>query len=199
MTKVIAIMSMSLDGYVADPNDGVAEVFDWYFSGDVEIPMPIATSDFTFHVSAPSADHVRGLMAEVGAFLTGRRTFERADGWGGRHPMDVTTVVLTHRLPEDRPAADENFVFVTEGIEAAVAAARKIAGDKNVIVNGGQMAQQALDAGLLDEIGVDVVPVLLGAGTPFFPSLGIKPVQLEGPISVVQGLGVTHLTYRVKK
>jgi hypothetical protein len=80
MTKVVAIMSMSLDGYVADANDGVAEVFDWYFSGDVEVPTASTRSDLTFHVSAPSADHLRGLQAEVGAMLTGRRTFERADG-----------------------------------------------------------------------------------------------------------------------
>ncbi len=70
MTKVVALMSMSLDGYVADANDGVAEVFDWYFSGDVEVPMPIPTPDFTFRVSPPSAGHLRGLMAEVGAMLT---------------------------------------------------------------------------------------------------------------------------------
>src|SRR6266545_1414784 len=89
MTKVVAIMSMSLDGYVADATDGVAEVFDWYFSGDVEIPMPSATSDTTFRVSPPSADHVRGLMAEVGAMLTGRRTFDRAGGWGGQHPRGM--------------------------------------------------------------------------------------------------------------
>src|ERR671933_17490 len=87
MAKVIAIMSMSLDGYVADANDGVAEVFDWYFSGDVEVPTVSTTSGMTFHVSAPSADHLRALMAEVGAMLTGRRTFERADGWGGQHPL----------------------------------------------------------------------------------------------------------------
>src|SRR5215218_10951959 len=96
MTKVVAIMSMSLDGYVADATDGVAEVFDWYFSGDVEIPMPSATSDMTFRVSPPSADHVRGLMAEVGAMLTGRRTFDRAGGWGGQHPWDVPAFVVTH-------------------------------------------------------------------------------------------------------
>jgi hypothetical protein len=80
MTKVVALMSMSLDGYVADANDGVAEVFDWYFSGDVEVPTASTTSGMTFHVSAPSADHLRGLMAEAGAMLTGRRTFERAEG-----------------------------------------------------------------------------------------------------------------------
>jgi hypothetical protein len=91
MTKVVALMSMSLDGYVADANDGVAEVFDWYFSGDVEIAMPSTRSDMTFHVSAPSADHLKGLMAEVGAMLTGRRTFERANGWAastrGMYPL----------------------------------------------------------------------------------------------------------------
>ena len=95
MTKVVAIMSMSLDGYVADANDGVAEVFDWYFSGDVEVPMPIPTPDFTFHVSAPSADHVRGLMAEVGlphrsAHVRGRRRLGRPAPVGysrfRRHP-----------------------------------------------------------------------------------------------------------------
>ena len=98
MTKVVALMSMSLDGYVADANDGVAEVFDWYFSGDVEIPT--GSTDFTFHVSAPSADHLRGLMAEAGAFLTGRRTFEVADGWGGQHPWDVPAFVVTHHVPD---------------------------------------------------------------------------------------------------
>lgn len=113
--------------------------------------------------------------------------------------MDVTTVVLTHRLPQDRPAADENFVFVTGGIEEAVDTAKKIAGDKNVGVNGGQMASQCLDAGLLDEISVDLVPVILGGGTPFFSSLGVKPAQLDGPISAVEGIGVTHLSYRVRK
>jgi dihydrofolate reductase len=103
MTKVVAIMSMSLDGHVADATDGVAEVFDWYFSGDVEIPMPSATSDMTFRVSPPSADHVRGLMAEVGAMLTGRRTFDRAGGWGGQHPWDVPAVVVTHNVPDGWP------------------------------------------------------------------------------------------------
>src|SRR3954452_12996699 len=93
MSKVIALMSMSLDGYVADSDDGVVEVFDWYFSGEVEILMPVATSEFTFRVSPQSADHVRGLMAEVGAFLTGRRTFDAAHGWEGQHPWNVPAFV----------------------------------------------------------------------------------------------------------
>src|SRR4051795_6021030 len=93
-SKVVAIMSMSLDGYVADASDGVAEVFDWYFAGEVEVPTASTTSGMTFRVSAPSAEHLRGLQAEVGAMLTGRRTFERANGWDGRHPWDVPAFVV---------------------------------------------------------------------------------------------------------
>ena len=111
--------------------------------------------------------------------------------------MDVTTVVLTHHLPEDRPAADENFVFVTDGIEAAVAKAKEIAGDRNVGVNGGEMARQCLEAGLLDEIGIELVPVVLGAGKHLFEGLK-TPKQFEGPTSIVEGKGVTHLRYRVR-
>ncbi len=138
MTKVVAIMSMSLDGYVADANDGVAEVFDWYFAGDVEVPTASTTSGMTFHVSAPSADHLRGLQAEVGAMLTGRRTFERADGW----PRPGSTVQ-----------------FVTDGIESAVARAKSAAAPKAVGVHGAQTIQQCLDAGLLDEIHIDLAAV----------------------------------------
>jgi dihydrofolate reductase len=103
MAKVIALMSMSLDGYVADANDEVAEVFEWYFSGDVEVPTASATSGMTFRVSEPSADHLRSLVAEIGAMLTGRRTFERADGWGGNHPWDVPAFVVTHHVPDGWP------------------------------------------------------------------------------------------------
>src|SRR4249919_3694560 len=103
MSKVVAIMSMSLDGYVADANDGVAEVFDWYFSGDVEVPMPVPTSDFTFRVSPSSAAHVRAVMAEVGAFLSGRRTFEVAHGWEGQHPWGVPAFVVAHQVPDGWP------------------------------------------------------------------------------------------------
>src|SRR5207244_469816 len=164
MTKVVALMSMSLDGYVADANDGVAEVFDWYFSGDVEIPMPSPSSDMTFRVSAPSADHVKGLMAEVGAMLTGRRTFERADGWGGQHPWNIPAFVATHHVPDGWPRPGSTVQFVTDGIASAVARAKSAAGPKSVGVHGAQTIQQCLDAGLLEEIHIDLAAVLLGAG-----------------------------------
>jgi dihydrofolate reductase len=196
MTKVVAIMSMSLDGYVADANDGVTEVFDWYFSGDVDISMPSTNSDMMFHVSAPSADHLRGLQAEVGAMLTGRRTFERADGWGGQHPWDVPAFVVSHHVPDGWPRPGSTVEFVTDGIESAVAQAKSAARPKSVGVHGAQTIQQCLDAGLLDEIHIDLAALLLGEGVRLFDHLANTPVVLGNP-TVVPGVGVTHLRYPV--
>lgn len=99
MSKVVAIMSMSLDGYVADLNDGVAEVFDWYFtSGDVEIHTG-GSDPMTFKVSGPSAEHLRGLTSELGAMLTGRRTFDVAQGWGGNHAWGPAFVPCRAPIP----------------------------------------------------------------------------------------------------
>jgi dihydrofolate reductase len=196
MTKVVAIMSMSLDGYVADENDGVAEVFDWYFSGDVEVATASETMDMTFRVSAPSADHLRSLGAEVGAMLTGRRTFEVADGWGGQHPWGVPAFIVTHHVPDGWPRPGSTVEFVTDGIGSAVARARSAAGPKSVGVHGARTIQQCLDAGLLDEIHIDLATVLLGAGVRLFDHLATTPVVLGDP-TVVTGVGVTHLRYPV--
>jgi dihydrofolate reductase len=196
MTKVIAIMSMSLDGYVADASDGVADVFDWYFSGDVEIPMPSASSDMTFRVSPSSADHIKGLMAEVGAMLTGRRTFEVAGGWDGQHPWEIPAFVLTHHVPDGWPRPGSTVQFVTDGIGSAVARAKSAAGPKSVGVHGARTIQQCLDAGLLDEIHIDLAAVVLGAGVRLFDHLANAPVVLGDP-TVVTGAGVTHLRYPV--
>jgi dihydrofolate reductase len=199
MGKVSAGATMSLDGFIAGPDDTRFDLlFKWYGAGDVEVPMPDSTAGVpTPSVSAATAELMREEQAALGALVVGRHLYDLVGGWGGRHPLDVTTVVLTHRPPEDRPPEDENFVFVTEGIGTAIARAKEIAGDRDVGVNGGQMARQALEAGLLDEIGVDLVPVVLGTGTPLFAGLGSPPVEFEGPILVVHGIGVTHLRYRV--
>jgi len=196
MAKVVALMSMSLDGFVADANDGVAEVFDWYFSGDVEVPTATGSSGMTFRVSAPSADHLRSLVAEVGAMLTGRRTFEVAEGWGGQHPWDIPAFVVTHEVPEGWPRPGSTVQFVTDGIESAVAAAKSAADPKSVGVHGAETIQQCLNAGLLDEIHVDLAAVLLGEGVRLFDHLANAPVVLGNP-TVVAGVGVTHLRYPV--
>lgn len=198
MGKITTGATMSIDGYIAGPGEsGFDLLFQWYGNGDVETPT--GNPDYTVRTSAASAAHLARLYESTGALMVGRRLYDMTNGWGGRHLMNATTVVLTHRLPEDRPVEDDDFVFVPGGIEAAVAKARQIAGGKNVGVNGGQMARQCLDAGLLDEVHIDLVPVLLGDGTPFFSGLGLKPVQLEGPISVVEETGVTHIAYAVRK
>ncbi len=199
MGKVTTGATMSLDGFIAGPEEsGFDLLFQWYGNGDVEIPS--ASPDVpAIRLSAASAELIKAEWENTGALVVGRYLYDMTNAWGGRHPMDVPTVVVTHRRPEDRPEDDENFVFVTDGVEAAVARAKALAGDKNVGVNGGQMARQCLAAGLLDEVGVELVPVVLGAGKTLFGELGTTPVQFEGPIAVVQGTGVTHLRYRVKK
>src|SRR3954452_7227565 len=127
MSKVIAIMSVSLDGYVADPNDGVAEVFDWYFSsGDIEIPTG-GSDPMTFTVSEPSAEHLRDLTSELGAMLTGRRTFEVAQGWGGNHAWGPA-FVLTHDIPAECPRPASTVTLVTDGIESGGKPAKAAAG-----------------------------------------------------------------------
>ena len=196
LSKVIAVMSLSVDGYVADASDGVAEVFDWYFSGDVEIPMPHPGSDMTFRVSPASAVHLEGLMAEVGAFLAGRRTFEVAHGWGGHHPWGVPAVVLTHKVPDGWPRPGSTVQFVTDGIDSAVAAARSTAGGRAVAVHGADTIRQCLAAGLLQEIHIDLAAVLLGSGVRLFDHDGTVPLALGTP-TVTNGVGVTHLRYPV--
>lgn len=196
MSKLIGIMSMSLDGYVADTNDGVAEVFDWYFnSGDVEINSGGADA-MTFKVSEPSAEHICSLTSELGAVLTGRRTFEVAQGWGGNHAWGPA-FVLTHQVPPGWPRPDSIVNFVTDGIESAVRQAKEAAAGKSVGVHGADTIQQLLNAGLLDELSIDLVATLLGDGVRLFDHLTGTPAVLGNP-TVVSGLGVTHLRYPVR-
>jgi dihydrofolate reductase len=197
MSKVVALMSMSLDGYVADRNDGVAEVFDWYMSsGDVQFHTG-GSDPMTFNVSEPSARHLRGLWSELGAVLTGRRTFEVADGWGGNHAWGPAFVV-THQIPAGWPRPNSTVHFVTDGIDSAVKQAKAAAAGKSVAVHGADTIQQLLNAGLLDEINVDVAAVLLGSGVRLFEHLAVTPARLGDP-TVIAGVGVTHLRYPVRK
>ena len=195
MAKVIAMMSMSLDGYVADEADGVTEVFDWYTAGDVDVPT--GTSEMTFQVSAASATHLRGLFGEIGALVTGRRTFDKAGGWGGQHPWGPA-FVLAHDVPAGWPRTGSTVHFVTDGLESAVRQAKAAAGGKSVGVHGADIIQQLLNAGLLDELHIDVAAVLLGAGVRLFDHLAGTPAILGDP-TVTAGVGVTHLRYPVRR
>jgi dihydrofolate reductase len=197
MSKIVALMSMSLDGFVAGPNDGVGEVFDWYTnSGNVEFQTG-GSDPMTFRVSAPSAEHLRSLWGELGAVVTGRRTFEVAQGWGGNHAWGPA-FVLTHEIPSGWPRPHSTVHFVTAGIESAVTQAKAAAGGKNVAVHGADTIQQLLNAGLLDEMNIDVAAVLLGSGVRLFDHLEGMPAMLGNPRTIA-GVGVTHLRYPIRK
>jgi dihydrofolate reductase len=191
---IIANMSMSLDGFIADPSDGIDQLFGWMGNGDVEVPTAVDWA--TFRMSPASAAYMREAMAGVGALITGRHLFDITHGWGGTHPLGVPIFVVTHEPPADWPHTD-TFTFVG-GVEEAVERAKQAAGDKNVVVASTKTAQQCLDAGLLDAINVDLVPVLLGEGVRWFDDLGKAPFHLENP-TVIEGDRVTHLSYRVVK
>jgi dihydrofolate reductase len=196
MGKVVADMSMSLDGFIADESDGVQELFGWYGNGDVEVKT--ADPRWTFQVSPASAEHLRpAFTGAIGALVCGRRVFDHTQGWGGHHPVGAPVFCVSHSVPEGWPRDDSPTTFHTDAIEA-LDAAQAAAGDKIVAVSTPTLTQQYLDAGRLDEISVSLIPVLLGAGIPFFAHLAKTPVRLDDP-TVVQGKGVTHLTYHVQK
>jgi dihydrofolate reductase len=194
MAQVVANMSMSLDGFIADPHDDVGPLFDWYHAGAVTTPT--ASEQWSFRTDAASAEQLRDALSSVGALICGRRLFELTNAWGGQHPLGCPVVVVTHAVPAGWPRDDAPFTFVTDGIERAVAQAKAIAGEKMVAVATPTITQQCLNAGLLDAISVDLVPVLLGQGIPFFANLRDTPVMLGDP-EITQGTRVTHLFYRV--
>lgn len=197
MSKLIAIMTMSLDGFVADDHDGVGEVFDWYVhSGNVAVETG-GGDPMTFKVSPASAEHIRTLTSELGAVLTGRRTFEVAQGWGGNHAWGPA-FVLTHQVPDGWPRPNSTVHAVTDGLESAVKRATAAAGNKAVGVHGADLIQQLLNAGLLDEMSIDIAALLLGSGVRLFDKLASTPAVLGNP-TVLAGVGVTHLRYPVRK
>ena len=196
MGTVYSSASMSLDGFIAYDDDNPGALFDWYQAGEIEVTT--AMDSVTFHLTPPSADYVRELVLRLGAIVVGRRLFDVTDGWTGRHPYDVPVVVMTHEPPADwsYPGA-KNFHFVTDGIEAAVRVARTIAGDHDVSVAAGEIATQALEAGLLDEVRIDLAPVVLGSGRPYFT--GGETHTFGEATTLIQTARVTHLVYPVPR
>ncbi|MBS2532854.1 dihydrofolate reductase family protein [Catenulispora sp. NF23] len=198
MSTVTANMSMSLDGFVNHPTDGVDTLFRWYSRGEV-VTGTDGDHDWEFKTDASEAQDLQGAKDSIGAIVYGRRSFDAAEGWHGTHPLGVPVVVLTHSAPRDWEYAGRSVHFVTEGgIAAAIARGRELGGGRTVVIGSADLTQQALNEGLLDELTVDLVAAMLGAGTRFFDNLKGAPYELE-QTSVRPGDGVTHLAYRVVK
>jgi len=200
MSTVQAQAIMSLDGYVAKEDNTIGRLFDWLQNGEVAIPTP--AQDFEVHLTQPSAAYWQRWVSSLGALVCGRTLFDVAEGWQGRHTLNVPIVVVTHHVPSDWIAAhpDAPFSFVTDGVEAAIARAQELAGDRVVAVTGGTIARQCLDLGLLDEVAVDLVPVVMGEGNrPFFGQLTSGEVLLANPTVCVQGDRVIHLVFPVPR
>jgi dihydrofolate reductase len=195
MHKVLTHMTMSLDGYIAEPGDGVGELFDWYQAGEVSVAS--ANETVAFDVDVASAEVLRELTEEVGAIVSGRRLFDIAHGWNDSHPGGAPVVVVTRSAPVDASERWPRTTFV-DGVEPAIAKAREIAGDKDVTIASANVAQQALDLGVVDEVCVSLVPVLFGEGVPYFSKLDRGHLLLEDPV-VVQGRRALHLRYPVRR
>jgi len=184
MGKVLLDMAMSLDGFIAGPNDEDGGLHDYFFS----------PSDATARV-------IEEGFQTTGATIMGRRTYDTGaeqDGFVDT-PYKVAHFVLTHDAPVRAASGAEGFTFVTDGIESALKQAQAAAGDKDVVVGGGaNVAQQYLKARLVDEIQIHLVHTLLGAGIPLFKHLGTEQIELE-TTRVIEAPGVTHLRFRVVK
>lgn len=186
MGKVMCGLSMSLDGFIADKNDDVSEVFAWF-----------ATSWEQFHAVAGD------FLTESGAVIMGHRSFAMIDGEQGFVFPDGTApdwpvIVLQSQVREPVKKGRTQYYFVTDGIEHAIAKAQELAGEKNIGLHGASSVQQALKAGLVDELHVTIAPVLLGEGVRLFDHLGPEPIHLER-MRTLETPGAVHLSYRVVK
>lgn len=184
MGNVLLDMAISLDGFIAGPNNSDAGLYNWYFA-----PAP------------PSAVVIDELVKTIGAIIMGRNTYgsgDEADGFAD-DPYTAARFVLTHNPPQKIAKGAESFTFVTEGIESALRQAQESAGEKVIAIGGGaNVAQQYLRAGLVDEIQLHLIPKLLGDGLRLFEHHAIGEIALERT-RVIESVGVTHLKYRVMK
>lgn len=191
MGTVIMHNVASVDGFIADKNDDVGPLHDWYFNGDTPL------GDGSMKVSRISAEYVGGVWASIGTIIMGRTLFDIVNGWEGRPPAGDHVVVVSHRpKPEGwHPEASYHFV---DDVTAAVAKAQELAGDRTVAVNAGEVGGQILAAGLVDEVAMDLVPVVFGSGKRFFGGIDEQHL-LEDPHVVIQGEGVLHLRFKVRR
>ena len=198
MGKTVTGAAVSLDGFIADDNDSVGPLFDWYGNGDVTWSFPGA--DDEARSTQASADFMRTHYRDVAAVVIGRWLFDMTNGWNGKPAAGEHVFVVTHQPPTDWEHADTApFTFV-DGVEKAIAAAKEFAGDWDVDVAAGQIGSQALKLGLIDQVVVNQFSVVFGSGRPFFATGGLaEPLLLENPTTIVRGDRVTHLVYNVSR
>ena len=182
MSSTVLYMSMSLDGFVAGPDESVERLHEWVF--------PVAEDG--------ANRQIYDEFMSTGAVVAGRGTFEPAGGWEGNHHDGVPIYILS-RNPAPAWAAPWPAVHYVSDIEAAMRDAKRAAGDKNVLVHGASIAQRALTAGLLDELEIHLIPVLMGDGRRLFEHLGVGQRELERERVLEGAGGVTHLRYRVRR
>ena len=187
---------VSVDGFIARPDDSVGPLFDWYSNGYRDLLA--RPSGWTFRVSPASADHVQPFWDAIDVTVIGRHLFDTTNGWDGRTAAGDQLVVVTHRpLPPEWLAAHPQAPFhVADSVESGIARARELAGEGLVCVTAGDVGGQAFSAGLVDEVAMDVVPVVLGEGVRFFGGHA-GTVLLDDPDRVVPGDRVLHLHYTV--
>ncbi|MGH7921120.1 MAG: dihydrofolate reductase family protein [Candidatus Dormibacteraceae bacterium] len=197
MSTVVMHAVTSVDGYIADEKDDVGPLFDWYFNGDQPIVEdPLERRHAPFRVSATSLSYVRPFWDGIRATIQGRHLFDLTNGWEAQPPAGEHLLVVSHRpKPEGwHPEADVPFF---DDVAAAVAEAKRRAGGGVVAVCAGDVGGQALALGLVDEVAMDVVPVVFGNGRRYFGRVEGRHL-LEDPDVVIQGVRVLHLRFKVR-
>ena len=187
MGKIVFNISMSLDGYIAGLNDDVSRLHSWYFSGDTELPGT------PFKIAKASVELMTEAATSIGAMVTGKKTFDVSNAWSGHPPLGVHHFVVTHNPVIEWQKDGSPFTFVTTGVKQAIEMAK--AGQKNVCISSASILQQALKENIVDEIHIDLVPVLLRNGTPLFVNTP-EPTKLE-LFRAISGIGVVHLAFKV--
>ena len=197
MGNVVMHNVVSVDGFIADENDQVGPLFDWYVNGEYGLAEDRQDTTGQLKVSKASIDYVRPTWAGIGSMVIGRHLFDMTNGWEGRPPTGEHVVVVSHRPKPDGWHPEESYHFVAD-VVAAVAKAKELAGEGTVAVAAGDVGGQVLALGLVDEVAMDVVPVVFGSGKRHFGSVATQHL-LEDPDVVIQGDRVLHLRYRVRR
>jgi dihydrofolate reductase len=195
MATVIMHAVTSVDGFIAGDDDLVGPLFDWYFNGS--LPLRDDDAHGAFRVGPRSHPYVSAFWNAIGATIQGRHLFDLTNGWNARPPAGEHLLVVSHRPKPDGWHPQADVPFFTD-VAAAVHEAKRRAGDRVVALCAGDVGGQALALGLVDEVAMDVVPVVFSSGKRYFGALEAQHL-LEDPDVIIEGDRVLHLRYRVQR